>query len=231
MGSDRSGDGEERRWSVDERAAEGVDGMRQRLDAWTARQSPLPKFREQVRALAHTQWGEPVVVLYLGHRVRPGYEIPGRREDGTVEGERQAGRFAWNVLRGAVNGVANIFTLLTAGGTHDVFQHEGRLTGPANSQALGLVDAVRSATNAWLVYSRNPARDAGPRYSPTHIGVITSAWSNPGDSPPPTMLWQAREPHTPRISPRRHRLTWPDDSVFTYRPDPEDTAESPTNDD
>jgi hypothetical protein len=218
-------DGDERR-SVDARAAERVDRMRQRLDAWTARQSPLPEFREQVRALAETRWGEPVVVLYLGHGVRPGYEVPGRREDGTVEGERLAGRFFWNVLRGVVNAVANLFTLLTAGGTHNVFQHEGGLTGPANSQALGLVDAVRSATNAWVVYSKAPEGDAWPGYSPTQFGVITSAWSNPEDSPPPTFLWQARRPDTPLISPRRHRLTWPDGSVFTYRPDPEDTAES-----
>jgi hypothetical protein len=203
--------------------------MRRRLDAWTAKQSPLPEFREQVRALAETRWGEPVVVRYLGHGVRPGYAVPGRREDGTIEGERLAGRFAWNIVRGAVNAVANVFTLLTAGGTHDVFGHQGRLTGPASSPALGLVDAVRAATNAWLVFSKDPEGDGWPGYPPTHVGVITSAWVNPDDSPPPTFLWQAHEPDAPHISPRRHRLTWPDGSVFTYRPDPEDTAESPAH--
>jgi hypothetical protein len=198
MGSDRS---------ADDRAAAGVDRLSRRLDAWTARQSPLPRFREQVRALAENHWGEPVVVVYLGHRVRPGYAVPGRREDGTIEGERPARRFAWRILRGAVNAVVNVFTLLTAGGTHDVFQGEGGLTGPANSPALALVDAVRSATNAWLVFTAEG-----------HVGVISSGWTNPDDSPPPDFRWQARHPDAPRVSPRRHRLTWPDGAVFAYHP-------------
>jgi hypothetical protein len=218
------GGGGERRRAVGARAAGGVDRMRQRLDAWTAKQSPLPELREQVHALARAQWDEPVVVVYLGLRVRPGYEVPGRRADGTVEGERRAGRFGWNVLRGVVNGVVNVFTLLTAGGTHDVFEHEGGLTGPAGSPAVGLVDAVRSATSAWLVFSNHPDGDAWPGYAPTHLGVVTSALA----TPPPAFLWQARQPDAPRISPRRRRITWPDGAVFTYRPDPADTGESAT---
>lgn len=224
------GGGGERRRSVDARAAGGVDRMRQRLDAWSAKQSPLPRLREQVRALARAQWDEPVVVVYLGLRVRPGYEVPGRRKDGTVEGERPAARFAGTVLRGVVNGVVNAFTLLTAGGTHDVFEREGRLTGPAGSPAVGMVDAVRSATYAWLVFSKHPDGDAWPGYPPAHLGVITSALADPGDGPPPAFRWQARQPDAPRISPRRRRVTWPDDAVFTYRPDPADTAESAVGD-
>lgn len=178
-------------------AARKIDGLGRRLDAWSARQDPLPRLRQRVQALAETEWGEPVEVVHLGDDVRPAFEVPGRRADGTLKGRRLVRRFLWNVVRGVVNAVAAVFTLVNAGGAGDVFARHGRVTGPADAQALPMVDAARAARRAWLVHS------------PTRVGLIDSG-GLVGDTPP-VFVWESREPKV-----TKSRLTWPDGSTFEY---------------
>lgn len=182
--------------------AEKIDGVSRRLDDWSARQNPLPALKERVRALAETEWGAPVEVIHLGDDVKPAFEVPGRRADGTLAGRRRFRRFFWNILRGVVNGVLNVVMFVSAGGGGDVFARKGRVAGPANAQALPFVDAARSARRAWLVHSA------------THVGLVDTG-GIAGDTPP-AFVWQARHPDAPRL--RRSRLTWPDGSVFEYGP-------------
>jgi hypothetical protein len=165
---------------------------------------PNPEFRQRVRALAESQWGEPVVVLYLDD-VKPEFDVPGRRKDGTVKGKRLVRRFFWNIFRGTIGGLVNA-VLLFGGGGAGLFRRSGRVTGPANAQALGLVDAARPANSPWLVYS------------PSHVAVIDTGhtFADPKDSPPPTVLWHAAKPHAPVVHPRNQRLTWPDRSVYQF---------------
>ena len=197
------------------RLAGAFDAAGEALEGYAARGDRSAEFRERVVALAESQWGEPVTVLHLKD-FNPAFAVPGRREDGTRKGTRLVRRFFRNILRGVVNGVANVFLFLTAGGGGNVFARHGLVTGAESSQALGFVDAAKSAKGPWLVYSAGPAGS----YSPRHVAVIDShhqnPYSDPADVPPPAFLWQAAEPHTPRISPRRNRLTWPDGSVFQY---------------
>jgi hypothetical protein len=207
MGTDRSARGK--------RLAGAFDAAGEALEGYAARGDRTAEFRDRVRTLAEGQWGEPVVLLHLKD-FDPAFDVPGRREDGTRKGTRLVRRFFWNILRGTVNGVANVFLFFAAGGGGNVFARRGRVTGQENAQALGFVDAAKSATGPWLVYSAGPQGS----YSPKHAAVIDShhqnPYSDPADIPPPTFRWQAAEPDTPRISPRRNRLTWPDGSVLQF---------------
>ena len=155
--------------------------------------------------LAESQWREPAVVLFLDD-VRPTFEVPGRRTDGTVKGTRLVLRFFWNILRGTVGGVVSAVLSIMGGGVANMFERPGKVTGPEHAQALGLVDAARSAKSPWLVYS------------PSHLAVVDSGHTfyDPADSPPPTVLWHAAAPDAPLHSPAKQRLTWPDGSVFEY---------------
>jgi hypothetical protein len=189
------------------------------LDEYAKRGDRTAEFQQRVRTLAESQWREPVVLVHLKD-FDPAFEIPGRREDGTHKGKRLVRRFFWNILRGTVNGVANVFLFFAAGGAGNVFARHGRVTGPENAQALGFVDAARSAKGPWLVYSAAPEGDQWSSYSPRHVAVVDShhqnRYSDPEDIPPPAFRWQAAEPYTPRLSPRRRRLTWQDGSTLQY---------------
>lgn len=163
-----------------------------------------PEFRRRVSALAESQWREPVTVVFL-EDVKPQFNVPGRRSDGTVDGTKLVRRFFWNIFRGTIGGVASLILSIGSGTAGHVFGRNGRVTGPANAQALGLVDAARPAGAPWLVHS------------PSHVAVIDTGpiFANPNDSTP-QVLWQATKPHAPTVSPRNRRLTWPDGSVFEY---------------
>jgi hypothetical protein len=204
MTSDRA-ERERRRWARGARVASKIDEAGRGLDEWAASQSRVPELRKRVTALAESQWGAPVIALHLGD-VKPLFEIPGRRKDGTVKGRRLIRRFFWNILRGVINGVANI-VLLFAGGMGNVFGRTGRVTGPADAQALGLVDAARPAKDAWLAYTVNPSGDSRQSYTPARLAVVDAGQDQP------VFVWQGAPP---LVSPRRRRLTWPDHSVFEH---------------
>lgn len=169
---------------------------------------PNPEFRRRARALAESQWGEPVSVVYLSD-VKPEFAVPGRRKDGTIQGERLVRRFFWNVLRGVAGGIASVALTLASGELAHVFSRDGRVTGPADAMALSLVDAARRAKSPWLVYSES------------HVGVVETGYSfyDPKDSPPATFLWQAAKPEGPVVRPTERTLTWPDGSTYEYHLD------------
>jgi len=165
-----------------------------------------PGFRERVEQLMRSRWREPVTVLRLDENVDLGFDVPGRRLDGTVKGKRLVRRFFWNVARG-VGGVAiNVFSLFNGGGAGNPFRREIRVTGPVNAMALDLLDKLRPAKGPWLVSS------------PTHLAVVDTGatYLDPADAPPPRILWQARSPHVPEISLRTRTITWPDGSTFRF---------------
>jgi hypothetical protein len=156
------------------------------------------------------QWREPVIVLRLGD-TDLGFDVPGRRLDGTVKGKRLVRRFFWNILRGI--GAAVLYVLYFSNGAGSgggkqghPFQREIRVTGPANAMALDLLDKLRSAKGPWLVCS------------PSCIAVVDtgSTFLDPADAPPPRIVWQAREPQAPEMSFRKRTLTWPDGSSFRF---------------
>lgn len=161
-------------------------------------------FRQAIRELAESQWREPVVVICLDD-VRPEFDVPGRRKDGTVKGKRLVRRFFWNIFRGTIGGLISVVLSIGSGTAAHVFSRFGWVTGPENAMALGLVDAARPAKTPWLVYSAS------------HVAVVDSGFSfaDPADSPP-TFRWQAAGPNAPTVSPRERRVSWPDGSVFRY---------------
>jgi hypothetical protein len=166
---------------------------------------PKPEVRERVRALAEGEWREPVDAVHL-QEVSPQFDVPGRRKDGTVKGERLVRRVLWNILRGTVGGVTSLVLSVLGGGIANMFQRDGRVSGPENAQALGLVDAARPAKNPWLVYSES------------HIAVIDSGptYHDAKEVAPLTMLWHAEKPDLPRIRAARQKIIWPDGSEFVY---------------
>lgn len=178
------------------------------------------ELEQQIRALAESQWREPVVAIYLDYPA-PTYEIPGRDKYGAVPlaEKRRVRRFFGHVFGGVVGGLfmAVVAALGGSWSGHESKKRGGRVAGPQNAQALALVDATRSAGGpSWLVYSARSAGDPMD-YSPSHVAVIaTGPLLEPGDNSPPKFVWQAVKPHTPLISPEAQRLTWPDGSVFEY---------------
>lgn len=166
---------------------------------------PRPEFRPLVRALAEGQFREPVVVVHLGD-VGPEYRIEGRRKDGTIKGKRLILRFFWNLIRIPVGVVVSLFGLVHGGSLISAFDRDGTVQGSANAQALGLVDAARAATSAWLVFSDS------------QVGLVDagSVFGNPADNGPPRLIWHEAAPHGPRVRPYQQELVWPDGSVFRF---------------
>jgi hypothetical protein len=157
-----------------------------------------------------SQWREPVLVLRLGDD-DPGYDVPGRRIDGTVKGKRLIRRFFWNVLRGVGGAVFVVFAFANGAGSGGgkwgkPFQREIRVTGPANAMALDLLDKLRQAKGPWLVLS------------PSRLAVVDTGTTflDPADVPPPQIVWQARKPEAPETNLRTRVMTWPDGSSFRF---------------
>ncbi|MET0134429.1 MAG: hypothetical protein ABW215_12645 [Kibdelosporangium sp.] len=164
---------------------------------------PKPEVRRRVRALAESQWREPVAVVYLDE-VRPSFEVPGRRKDGTVKGERLVRRFFRNLFRGVIGVPIDVILSIAGGGRASLSSREGNVAGPPDAQALPLVDAAMAADSPWLVHS------------PSHIAIIDSGPLFNHDDKPPAFRWHTTRPYLPEIAPRRRRLTWPDGSFFEH---------------
>ncbi|ALG13249.1 hypothetical protein [Kibdelosporangium phytohabitans] len=166
-----------------------------------------PELRQRVRDFAVDRWEEPEAVVLLG-KVRPAFDVPGRREDGTVKGKRVIRRFFWNIVRG-VGRVAGFVIVLFAANdaiSRDMFVRDGSVRGTANVKALGLIDAARRAKRAWLVYSQS------------YVAVLDSGSDfTLSDAPRPlTVLWHEQGPDVPIVHRFEHRVRWPDGFEYTY---------------
>nr|CTQ92379.1 hypothetical protein [Kibdelosporangium sp. MJ126-NF4] len=187
------------------RLTEHANRLTDRMEAQTASlKRPYAELRQQVHHFAEGTWGSPTAVVQLGE-VKPGFTVPGRRDDGTVKGKRLIRRFFWNIIRGVINAVLNVFTLVNGGATTNAFTRTGTVTGPANGQVLGLVDAARRARSAWLVYTES------------YVAVIDSGSEFKNPNPPPLeVLWFAEKPNVPAVNYLDQRAVWPDGSEFRY---------------
>ncbi|WP_318531920.1 hypothetical protein [Amycolatopsis eburnea] len=199
-GPESGGDPEGPRHLTDRAAA-----LNARAEQWADDAQVRPGFRERVEALVRDRWREPVIVLRLGDP-DVGFAVPGRRQDGTVEGEGQVGQFFKGVLRGVGTAVVSVFSLANGGGAGRPFQREVRVTGPADAQVLELADRLRSLRGPWLAFS------------PSCVALVDtgSTYVDPADAPPPSLVWEARQPQAPAVNFRRHTLTWPDGSSFRF---------------
>lgn len=177
------------------------------LEAKTAKVLVRPEFRVRVEELMRGTWREPVIALRLSDDAL-GFDVPGRRNDGTVKGKRLIRRFFWNILRGigtAASAVVLIF--LNQLGAANLFKREVKVTGPQNALALGLTDQLRGARGPWLVCS------------PSYIALVdTGPTSNdPATAPAPQVRWQARISDGLRVRFQRPQLiAWPDGSKFAF---------------
>jgi len=151
------------------------------------------------------RWREPVIVLRLGD-TDVGFDVPGRRQDGTVEGKRLVRRFFLNILRGLGTAVFSVFALVNGGAPGRPFQRDVRVTGPENAMVLDLADRLRSVAGPWLVCS------------PSCLAVVDTGttFTDPADAPPPVIVWEARKPQAPELNFRKRTLTWPDGSSFRF---------------
>lgn len=185
-------------------ATEKMFAHEARLDAERDRTLVRPGFREQVEALMRERWHEPVIVLRLGD-TDLGFDVPGRRLDGTVAGKKLVRRFFWNVLRGVAGAAMSVFALVNGAVVHP-FRREVRVTGPADALALGLLDELRRTKGPWLVLS------------PGGVALVDtgSTYLDPADAPEPQLVWEARKPDAPEFGPRGRTLTWPDGSAFRF---------------
>ncbi|MEU8631905.1 hypothetical protein AB0C38_07050 [Amycolatopsis sp. NPDC048633] len=168
-----------------------------------------PGFRERVEALMREQWQEPVIVLRLGDTDLR-FDVPGRREDGTVEGSQPVLRAFGNVARGIGAAVGFVAYLASAagsgGGGGGKAERAADVSGPADARVLEPLDRLRRAKGPWLVCS------------PTSVALVEtgSTYLDPKDAPEPRILWEARGPDAPAVSFRKRTLTWPDGSRFKF---------------
>jgi hypothetical protein len=167
-----------------------------------------PGFRERVEALMRDHWREPVIVLRLGD-TDLGFAVPGRREDGTVEGSQPVLRAFGNVARGigaAVGFVAYLASAAGSGGGGGKTERAADVTGPADARVLEPLDLLRRAKGPWLACS------------PSSVALVEtgSTYVDPADAPEPRVLWEARGPDAPEVSFRKRTLTWPDGSRFKF---------------
>ncbi|WP_236789204.1 hypothetical protein [Amycolatopsis sp. GM8] len=154
------------------------------------------------------QWREPFVVLRLGDDGL-GFDVPGRRPDGTIKGKNLVRRFFWNILRGIGGAALFVFFLANgadARGAAHPFKREIRVKGPANAMALDLVDQLRPVKGPWLVCSS----------SALAIVDTGSTITDPAGAPAPRIVWQARKPQAPEVDLRTRTIVWPDGSSFTF---------------
>ncbi|SFJ97467.1 hypothetical protein SAMN05421835_111158 [Amycolatopsis sacchari] len=192
------------------RAAEKIFAHEERLAAQRYEREVRPGFRERVEELMRGEWGEPVAALRLGD-TSLGFEVPGRRLDGTVKGRKLVRRFFWNILRGVAGGAWAVFALVNGAGSGggrwgSPFEREIRVKGPANALALDLADPLRSVKGPWLVLSRSA------------VAVVDSgsAYLDPADAAPLRIIWQARKPQAPEVDVHGRTITWPDGSTFRF---------------
>jgi hypothetical protein len=180
-----------------------LSGFAGNVERWAEDTRVRPGFRERVEALMRDRWREPVIVLHLGD-TDIGFDVPGRREDGTVVGKRLVRRFFWNILRGIGTAVFAVFALAHGERPGRAFQRKVAVSGPENAMALDLADRLGPVKGAWLACS------------PSCLAVVDTGttFTDPADAPPPRIVWEARKPQAPELSFRKSTLTWPDGSVF-----------------
>ncbi|WIX90721.1 hypothetical protein [Amycolatopsis sp. DG1A-15b] len=180
-----------------------MSGIAEGVERWSEQTRVRPGHRERVEALMRDRWREPVIVLHFGD-TDVGYDVPGRRRDGTVEGKRLVRRFFWNILRGIGAAVFGVFALAHGERPGLPFQRVIGVSGPENAMALDLADRLRSVKGAWLACS------------PSCLAVVDTGptTTDPADAPPPRIVWEARKPQAPELSFRKSTLTWPDGSIF-----------------
>jgi hypothetical protein len=179
------------------------------LDAKRHETLVRPGFRERVEELMRTRWREPVIVLRLDESAGLGFDVPGRRPDGTVQGKMLIRQFFRNIARGVGAAVAYVLHLSSSAGSgsgEKWFERQIHVKGPAEAMVLGPVEAFRSAKGPWLVCS------------PSCLAIVDtgSTIAAPADAPTPSVVWEARAPQAPDISFRTRTLTWPDGSAFTF---------------
>ncbi|SEF23879.1 hypothetical protein SAMN05421837_102460 [Amycolatopsis pretoriensis] len=165
-----------------------------------------PGFRERVDAVMRDRWREPVIVLRLGDTDLR-FAVPGRRPDGSVEGEGKVRQGFLTVARGigaAVGFVAYLASAAGSGGGKG--ERAIHVTGPADAQALEPIDRLRRAKGPWLVCS------------PTSVAFVDtgSTYLDPADAPDPAVVWEARGSTAPEVSFRKRTLTWADGSRFEF---------------
>jgi len=180
-----------------------LSGFAESVERWAEETQVRPGFRERVEALMRDRWHEPVIVLRLGD-TDVGFDVPGRRPDGTVKGKRLVRRFFWNILRGIGTAVFAVFALANGATPGRPFRRDVRVSGPENAMVLDLADRLRSLDGPWLACS------------PSCLAVVDTGTTagDPADAPPPRIVWEARKPQAPELSFRKSTLTWPDGSIF-----------------
>lgn len=164
-----------------------------------------------------TRWGEPVIVLRLADPGRLGFDVPGRRNDGTVRGRKLVRHFFVYIGRGIRVAVLAVLWVMSGGAgggggssrggrRRRLFDKEIRVRGLENAMVLDLVDRLRSAKGPWLVCS------------PRRLAVVDtgSTITDPAGAPRPKVIWEAGPARVPAISFATRTITWPDGSTFTF---------------
>jgi hypothetical protein len=175
------------------------------MENWAEQTQVRPGFRERVEALLRDRWQEPVIVLRLGD-TDVGFDVPGRRRDGSVEGKQLVRQFFVNTARGIGSVVFSVFSLANGGAPGWLSGRVVRVSGPENAMVLDLADRLRGLSGPWLACS--PSCVAVVETGPTYV--------DPAGAPPPEIVWEARKPQAPELSLRKRMLTWPDGSRFEF---------------
>ncbi|OLT41218.1 hypothetical protein BJF85_24395 [Saccharomonospora sp. CUA-673] len=167
-----------------------------------------PGFRERVEAVMAARGREPVLAVRLSDS-RMGFDVEGRRVDGTVVGG-QYGTAIWRGLGRLAGAGLRVAAYVAAGGGGRVgpFDRPVQVRGPAGALALPAADAIGEARGAWLALT--PSRAAVVDTGPTFL--------DPADAPEPQVVWEAGRHDRPEVHLGKHLVTWPDGSSLEFVP-------------
>lgn len=157
----------------------------------------------EVRRLASRLWQHDFPSALWLQTFRPRYEVPGRRRNGSVKGERPVRWLLGRLLLPLWSFVFSVISVFFDGGISSV-RRSGVVRGEPNCQALTFADANRSEQESlvpdalWLLSS--PER------------AVLCKLKNQKTNPSLEVIWSGEGAAKPHVDGARRLLTWPDGS-------------------
>jgi hypothetical protein len=142
-----------------------------------------------VYQLASRALGHPLLYGFQLSEFHPSYQVPGRRKDGSVEGERQVNQL-FRPLRAIGRGLSELFLDVGSGQSR-----RGTVTGSPGGLAVQFADAhARRTEMAWLLWS-------------VHRVVLVQVVGDRLD-----LLWSGEQQTKPIVDTANGVLRWRDSS-------------------
>lgn len=157
-----------------------------------------------VRRLARRLWQHEFTGAVWLETFRPRYEVPGRRRNGSIKGERSIRWLLGRLLLPVRSVIVSVISVFFDGDVSSV-RRAGKVSGEQDCQALAFADANRADQESlvpgalWLLHSQDRA--------------LLCKLKTPETNPNLEVIWSAEGTNKPQIDTSRRIMTWPDGSM------------------